>query len=236
MHFGCGGTFPLQVSVGVFAFQNSGQEGRIAIACRLQSSLHVTRFVDDGDENRGVFRQSNLGAWARIGADGLHSHSMRQNAVMANLVDLRGIELQAGRELADLVAQVGKADKFVGGEEVVNAVGQFARKESRVVAKCFTGVARLPAVRERRGQIPVKKRHIRIDAVVLEFVDDALVVIETFAVGLADAIRKYTRPRDGHAVHLGAKVLQQLDVLFIEVIRIVCNIAGLTVKSLTGRV
>ncbi len=72
---------------------------------------------------------------------------MRENAVMANLVHFGVAEFQSRRELADLVAEIGEADKFVRREKVMDAIGKMLRDVTRIVGEGFRCVARLPAVR-----------------------------------------------------------------------------------------
>ena len=52
--------------------------------------------------NFRILRQTHLRAARRVGANRLHPQAVREDSVVANLIYLRGGQLQAGRKLADL--------------------------------------------------------------------------------------------------------------------------------------
>ena len=88
------------------------------------------------------------------------------------------------------MAQVADANEFVGGKKVFDAVGEVFGDIARVIGECFGSVARLPAACEGLRQIPVEERNERGDAIFEQFVDDAIIVVDTLRVGLAFARRK----------------------------------------------
>ena len=86
----------------------------------------------------------------------MHAETVRKDAVMTDLVHAGVVEFQSRRELADLVTEIGEADKFVSGEKMVDAIGKMLRYVTGVVGEGFRCVARLPAVRESLREIPVE--------------------------------------------------------------------------------
>ena len=120
----------------------------------LPRGFDVFLRFDDRHEDVGVFGQADLCAGLGVGADGLHAEAVREDAVMADLIDIRRRQFQAGRELAGPVAEVGEADEFVGREEMVDAVGELFGDIAGVVGEGFRGVARLPATGQRLRQDP----------------------------------------------------------------------------------
>ena len=77
------------------------KERRIADACRLARGQNVFGCFDDRHKHRCVFGQSHLRAAGRVGANRLHAQSVRQDAMMPNLVDLPLWQLQPRRKLSD---------------------------------------------------------------------------------------------------------------------------------------
>jgi hypothetical protein len=82
----------------------------------------------------------------------------------------------------------------------------------------------------------VIKRGIRLDTVGEQLVHEAIVEIEAFRVRRPVAVWKHPRPGDREAIGLGAEILDEADILFIEVIMIVGAIGVGAVLDLAGRV
>jgi hypothetical protein len=75
---------------------------------------------------------------------------------MTDLIDLRGRQFEAGRELTDLITQIGEAHHFVGCHEMTHAIRKLSRDECGVVGKGLGCVAGLPATGKRLRQVPMK--------------------------------------------------------------------------------
>ena len=82
----------------------------------------------------------------------------------------------------------------------------------------------------------MKERDVRVNIVCQQFVNHALVIGEAFFVGLAGAVGEDARPGDREAVDFHAQILEQLHVFFVEMIGIIGDIAGVSLKSLARRV
>ena len=154
---------------------------------------------------------------------------------MPHLVHLGRRQLEPRRKLANLIAEVGKAGELVGGHEVAHAIGQLPRHVTGVIGKGQRRGARLPAAGQRRGQVPVEERDVGRDAVLLQLVEHALVVVEARRIRLAGALRKNARPRNRHAVRADAQILEQPHVFLVEVVGIVGHVARIAVVGLARR-
>src|SRR5580658_7732697 len=62
----------------------------------------------------------------------------------------------------------------------------------------------------------------------------ALVMVETFLVRRADAVRLNARPRDGEAIALLVEAFQQGNVLLVEVVVIAGDVAGVAAFDVAG--
>src|SRR5580698_6366785 len=97
---------------------------------------------------------------------------------MAHLVRLGRGQLQAWRKEPFSIACISKAPELVGGHKVPDAITQILRDECRIVGEGLGRVARPPSVRQRRGQVPVEERDVRSNAVDMQLVEYALVVVQ----------------------------------------------------------
>ena len=116
-----------------------------------------------------------------VRADRLHGEAVRQRDVVADLVQLRRRQFEAGRVDAPAVAEIHEASGFVDREDILDAVAQALRHIAGVIRERLRGVAGLPAadaVLQRLRQIPVIQRRIGLDAVGQQFVDQAVVEVE----------------------------------------------------------
>ena len=100
-------------------------------------SLDVLASLDYRYTDRGIFREADLRPGFAVGANGLHGHAVGQYRMMANLIHLGVRQLQAGREPALFVTDVGEAGELVGGEEMADAVRELLRNIGRVIPKRF---------------------------------------------------------------------------------------------------
>src|SRR5580704_7943341 len=117
---------------------------------------------------------------------------------------------------------------------MMHAVGEMLGDVAGVVGEGFRRVARLPTVGNCLRQIPVKHRDVRLDAVRAQFIDEAIVEVEPLWIRLAGAVGEYARPRDRQAKTFAAQTLQRLNVFFVEMIKIVGDIAGVAVVRLAS--
>ena len=138
--------------------------------------------------------------------------------MVANLIHMCIWQLQARGELACLVAQIGEAYKFVGGEEVPDTIREPPRNIGCVIGERMRGRAGLPPVRQSLWQVPVKERDVRRDIAFEQFVDDPIVIGEAFFVRLARPLGENTRPRDRESVASDSQVLKKPHVLFVEMV------------------
>src|SRR3954454_16856793 len=107
----------------------------------------------------------------------------------------------------------------------------------RVITENLAGLRRAPAAKpvlERLRQVPMIERQPRLDAVLEEFVDQAVVEVESLRVGLAVAVRKQPRHWHREAIGLAAELPDERDVLLVAVIVLVGAVAGRGVLGLAG--
>ena len=155
---------------------------------------------------------------------------------MPHLVHLRGRQLEPWRKLPNLITEVGKAGELVRGHEMAYAIGQLPRHVAGVIGKGQRRGARLPASRERRRQVPMEERDVGRDAVLLQLVQHAFVVVEARRTRLAGAVGKNARPRNRHPVRTDAQVFEQPDIFFVKMVGIVGQVARIAVVGLARRV
>ena len=171
-----------------------------------------------------VLGRADPGAGARLGADRLHGESVRQHHMVTGLVQLAQWQFQARRIDAPAVTKIEESSGFVEGEDVLDAVAQALGDVARVIPERFRGVAGLPAadtVLQRLRQIPVIQRRVGLDAVLQEFIDQAVVEIEPLGVRSAASFRKHPRPRDRKPIGLDAEISDEADIFLVAVIMIV---------------
>ena len=134
-----------KVSVGVAALHHHGEIGRVQLArCQL-GGLDVLGCLDRGQRGGDVFRRAHPRTAPAAGAHRLHGQTMRQHRVMADLVQPRERQLEAGGEVAGLMALLHEGLHLVDSEDLAHAIGQPAGDVRRVLAERLGGVARFPA-------------------------------------------------------------------------------------------
>src|SRR5579872_1731362 len=82
----------------------------------------------------------------------------------------------------------------------------------------------------------MKERHVGSDVVLEQFVEHAVVVIESLGIGCTSAVGKYARPRDREAIDTYPEILEKLNVFFVKMVRIVGDVAGIALESLARSV
>ena len=110
---------------------------------------------------------------------------------------------------------------------------------ARINAERLRGFAGSPAadpVLERLGQVPVIQRRVGLDAVLQEFVDEAVVEVEALGIRRTRSFRKHPRPRDGKPVGLRAGFPDKADVFLVAVVMFVGAVSAGAVLDLAGRV
>src|SRR4051812_1099555 len=114
-------------------------------------------------------------------ANGLHGEAVAEDGVMSRLVEARRRELQPGRVHPDPVTEFDESPELVDREEVLDPIRETLRHVARVIGKGFGGLARLPPadpVMERLRQVPVVEGGEGLDAVLEQFVNEAVVKVE----------------------------------------------------------
>ena len=130
-----------------------------------------------------------------------------------------------------------EATALVQCEYVLDAISQMLGDIGRVIAEDLAGLRRAPAAKpvlERLRQVPMIERQPRLDAVLEELVDQAVVEVEPLRVRLAVAVRKQPRPGHREAIGLAAELPDERDVLLVAVIVLVGAVAGAAVLDLAG--
>ena len=105
---------------------------------------------------------------------------------MADLIEARRRQRQAGRKGAGAVAQFDNRIDLVDREKVFDPVAQPGADIAGVIGKGFCGVGGFPAadvVLQRLRQIPVVERREWLDIVGEQFVGEAVVESEALALG-----------------------------------------------------
>ena len=159
--------------------------------------------------------------------------------MVADLVDVRVRQFEAGGIDAPSIAEIHEPSGFVDREDRPDAISDARRNVAGIIAERFRRFAGSPAadlVLERLRQIPVIERRVWLDAVLEQFVDEAVVEVEALGVRLARSFRKHPRPRDRKPVGLGAQFADQADVFLVAVVVFVGAIAGGAVLDLARRV
>ena len=147
--------------------------------------------------------------------------------------------LRPGASMPHAVAEIHESPGFVDREDRFDAVAQACGHMARINSERLRGFARSPAadpVLERLGQVPVIQRRVRLDAVLEQFVDEAVVEVEALGIRRTRSFRKHPRPRDREPVGLGAEFPDQADVFLVAVVMFVGAVAGGAVLDLAGRV
>ncbi len=227
-----------EIGVGVLAFEDGGQVAGVLFARGLAGCGDVFGGLDDRSAGFGVFGEANFDSGLRVGADGLNAEAVREDGVVAHLIDLGDGELEAGCVTSIAVADVDEGLHLVEGHEVLDAVGEMLGDVTGVGGEGLGGIAGLPAalVFEGLGEIPVEEGAVGLDAVGEKLVDEAAVEVDALGVGSAGSVGEDARPGDGEAVGLEAEGLHELHIFFVAMVVVVGDVAGVAVVGLAGSV
>ena len=235
LHLGRIRPFLRQIFVDVAALHDRGKEHRVHFPRRLLRGRNVLRRFDHRHIEGRVVGDADLRAGLRVSPDRLNAEAVGEHAMVADLVHLRGWELQPRCVNALQVTEVGEAAQLVDGDEMVHAVGKMSGHEAGIVGVRARGIAVLPAARKGRRQVPVEHRDIRLDPVGQQIVDHAVVMIDALLVRLPASFGENPRPGERHAIRRHAEVLQQLGVLRVPVVTIGRDVAVVVAEHLAGR-
>ncbi|MNJ46719.1 hypothetical protein D3C77_418570 [compost metagenome] len=102
------------------------------------------------------------------------------------------------------------------------------------------GVDRLPVlpaavVLKRLRQLPVVQCAERLDSVLEQLVHQQFVMLDSFPVHFAEALRVNARPRYREAVGFNAQLLHKLNVFLVTVVAVTGNACVIALKNFSGR-
>ena len=139
-----------------------------------------------------------------------------------------------GRMDAEHVAEDGENPRLVERHPMLDAIAEVLRADGGIVAEVSRGVAIGPSaeVLEHLRKIPMIERDERLDVVLQQLIDDAIVKVDALLIGLALAVRHDARPRERDARGIQPEVGHQRDVVAIAMIEIARDIAGIAVLDL----
>ena len=120
---------------------------------------------------------------------------------------------------------------------MLDAIAEVLRADGGIITEVSRGVAIGPSaeVLEHLRKIPMVERDEGLDVVLQQLVDDAIVKIDALLIGLALSIRHDARPCERNARGIQPEVRHQRDVVAIAMVKIACDIAGIAVLDLVGR-
>ncbi len=142
-----------------------------------------------------------------------------------------------GRVDAEPVAEPGDHPGLVLRQPETDAVAEPARHDLDVLAEGIDGAPLDPAARVFEGgrKIPVIERDERLDLVLEQLVDHAVVEVEPRLVDATAALGQDPRPRDREPERRRPELTQQRDVVAIAVVEVAGGRAALAVANLAGR-
>lgn len=158
------------------------------------------------------------------------SHDPRLRRAVA-LRALAAVTRAAGSKQARAVSQDGAAPRLVERNPKLDLVTKSLEADPGIV---FVVLYELILVQESAvslvqlvGKIPVEERYKRLDACSTEVVDKLDIMLHAlFVYGVvAAAERDDTRPREREAIRLGARLLQELNVLRGAMVRVARHVA-----------
>ncbi len=213
----------------VLAFHDGGEEHAGGFAEGDFGGVDVFGGFDDGDEVGDIFCEADLGAG--VGAKGLDGEAVGEDGVVAGLGEDFAGDVFAGGEgfIGGGVGLIDEAPELVDGEEAFDAVAEAAGDEGGVVGEIVGAVAGFPAavfVFGPLGEIPVEKGEPGFDVGGEEFVGEAAVEVEAFFVDASAAVGDAAGPGGREAVGFEAELFHEGDVLFVAVVMIAGDVAG----------
>ena len=140
-----------------------------------------------------------------------------------------------GRMHAERVAEPRGDPRLVVGDPARDAVTEPRGDDLGVLDESLGGGSLGPAARvlEHLGKIPVVQRRKGLDVVRKQLVDEPVVEIEAGLVDASPAFWEHPRPRDREAESIETEVGHQGDVLWIAVVEVARDRAGVTVPHLS---
>src|SRR3954471_9724366 len=143
----------------------------------------------------------------------------------------------SGRVLPPGVADPGDDPRLVVRRPVRDAVTEPRRDDIGVLDERLGGRACRPAacVLERLRRVPVEERRERGDPRGEQVVDEPVVEVETGLVHPAAAFGKDAWPGDREAERVEPELAHELDVLWIPMVEVARDRAGVTAPNLAGR-
>src|SRR5687767_7794292 len=118
---------------------------------------------------------------------------------MPSLVEAARRQLQSRSVYANSVPQLDERAELIDREKVFHSIRKTLGNITGIIAERLRGIARLPTtavVLQRLRQVPVIESGKWLNVVSEQFIDQAVVEIETFWVWRTGALRKYPRPGD----------------------------------------
>src|SRR4051812_23079947 len=137
------------------------------------------------------------------------------------------------------MAEMDKPRAFIDREEGFYAVAQAFSDITGVIGEGLRGFAGFPSAKtvlQRLRQIPVIKRHERLYSVRHQFVEQAVIEIQTFRIWLARSFRKNPGPGNRKPIGPCAKRLHQLNVLLVAAIAVARPVGVAAVGDVAGDV
>src|ERR1700730_2042828 len=152
---------------------------------------------------------------------------MAQHSVMTSLVEAARRQLQTRGVYPNPVSKLDESPELIDRKKMLYSIGEMLGNVTRIITECLRGIARLPTaavVLQRLRQIPVIESGEWLDVISEQFVDEAVVKVEAFGVRRAGTLRKHARPRNREAIRLDAQRLHELNILFVPMIVVICDV------------
>src|SRR5258705_2659616 len=123
---------------------------------------------------------------------------MAQHSVVTGLVEAARRQLQARSMYPDPVSKFDESPELVDRKKMLYSIGETLGNVTGIIAERLRGIARLPTaavVLKRLRQIPVIESGKWLDVVSEQFVDEAVVKVESFRALRGDGLCKHAKPR-----------------------------------------
>ena len=124
-------------AVGIFALQHDAEQAGVQFARRHLGGANVFRRVERRHAGGDVFGRTHPGARAPLRTDRLHREAMRQGHMVADLVDVRIRQFEAGGIDAPAIAEIHEPSGFVDREDRPDAIGDTRRHVAGIIPECF---------------------------------------------------------------------------------------------------
>ena len=137
--------------------------------------------------------------------------------------------LDPRREFTGHITESCRALRLINRKEVPDPVGEMFRHKRGIVCKSTDNRRILPCAPlfQFIGKIPVKQRHIRLDARLQKSVNDVVVIGKAFLIHLSCPFGQDSRPAEGKTIGFDAEFLHNGNVFFVTVIGIAGNVSGM---------